>query len=104
MPLKANMNIQHIGVFSTFYWFQTLPLESSCVFVRPTGTASISLRPGRFQREASFSFTAGREQFNTHERSSGGEKAEDATRDGTKWHNISCLSIYNEDTWQINAE
>lgn len=73
-------------MFSPFFivLISSTSLESSCVFVRPTGTASINLRPGRFQREASFSFTAGREQFNTHERSSGGEKAEDATRDGTK--------------------
>lgn len=73
-------------------------------FVWPTGTSSISLRPGSFQREASFSFTAGRKQFNTHERSSGGGNPEDATRDWTKWHNISSLCIYNEDTWPIIDE
>lgn len=44
-----------------------------------------------FQREASFSFTAGRKQFNTHKLSSGGENLEG-------WEG---LCIYKEDTWQI---
>lgn len=91
-PLKQIWIFITWGGGSTLYCpvFKHFHLNPVCLFDPLEHRASAS-DLAVFQREASFSFTAGRKQFNTHEKSSGGGNPEDATQDGTKWHNISSL-------------
>lgn len=94
---KWKYSAQEFGEFFTLYWpeFTHFHLNHPvCLFDPPEQWASTS-GLADFQREASFSFTAGRKQFNTHKSSSGGENLEG------RGHSVSSLCIYKEGMWQI---